>query len=73
MFGSTVHGAVGGNGSAAGSKTSPGGNGGLYGGGGGGCDDGNIGGHGTNGAVRILWQGGSKSVRAFPSTNVGDL
>ena len=73
LFGSTLHGAVGGNGAAAGAKTSPGGNGGLYGGGGGGCDDGNIGGHGADGAVRILWQGGSKSVRAFPSTNVGNL
>ena len=73
IFGSASAGGVGGNGGPGGAKTSPGGDGGLYGGGGGGCDDGNAGGKGGRGAVRILWQGTSGVVRAFPSTNTLDL
>lgn len=50
---------------------SRGGNGGLYGGGGGASR--NESGGGANGAVRIIWAGGTGITRAFPSTNTGNL
>lgn len=47
--------------------------GGDYGGGGGGSGTSGGGGNGGKGAVRIIWSGVTEIVRAFPSTNTGNL